>query len=166
MSDISPSAAVKRKQILFGVGILAGIIALSTVGVFLTNDLGPPTGVTSKNDIKTKSYIAPGEKVNPADAWRGVADTRLNTMEAQLGTLATENRELKARLENVTGDKRGLNSGPSTGPNAGPNAGLNMADASKLSTPEKMSDDELDKRMKEYEKSVDKQIGRASCRKR
>lgn len=143
MSDLSPSAAVKRKQILFGIGILAAIVALSTVGVFLTNEMAPPSGVTSKNDIKTKSYIAPGEKVNPADAWRGVADTRLNTMEAQLGTLATENRELKARLEKVTSDKRG------------PNTGLNAPDASKLSSPEKMSDDELDKRLKEYEKSVD-----------
>jgi conjugal transfer pilus assembly protein TraB len=132
MNEISPTRRAKRKQIAMIVAVLCGVFAAAAIGVYLTTDFGPAPGVTRKADIKTKSYIAPGEKVDPQDAWRGVSDTRLNTLETKLSALEAENRSLKGRL----GVKDGA---PAFGKSA-----------------EQMSDTELDKRLAEYEKNIEK----------
>jgi conjugal transfer pilus assembly protein TraB len=132
MTELSPTARAKRKQVIFMVAILTGVLVLSGIGVYLTEDSKQPTGTTRTDDIKTKSYIAPGEKIDPQDAWRGVSDTRLNTVENKLSSLETENRELKRKL----GEKE--KSAPTN------------------SAPEHFSDADLDKRLADYEKSVEK----------
>lgn len=131
MTELSPTERAKRKQIVLLIAIAVGIFALAGVGVWLTDESPTAIGVTKKTDITTKSYIAPGEKIDPQDAWRGVSDTRLNTVESQLTALSTENRELKRRL----GEK--------------PNQ------TGKGGSPESLNDSELDKRLAEYEKSVE-----------
>lgn len=136
MNEISPSNRARRKQYVLLAGVLIGIMAIATVGVYFTSDTAPAPGVTRKSDIKTKSYIAPGEKVDPQDAWRGVSDSRLTTMEAKLSTLENENRILNSRL-------------------SGGSASAAAAGAGGKS-PEQMSDADLDRRLAEYEKSVDK----------
>jgi conjugal transfer pilus assembly protein TraB len=133
MSDLSPTSQAKRKQVTLMVSIIGGIVLLSALGVWLTQDSAPPPDATRSTDIKTKSYIAPGEKIDPHDAWRGVADTRLNTMENRMAALENENKDLKRKL-----DEKSSKGG-----------------ADKSSAPERMSDDDLDKRLKEYEKSVE-----------
>jgi conjugal transfer pilus assembly protein TraB len=132
MSDLSPTARAKRKQLFFMGAILVGILALSAIGVYFSSDIGSSSTVTRQKDLKTKSYIAPGEKIEPQDAWRGAADTRLNILENKLTKVQTENNELKKKLDEK-GDK-----------------------SSSTSSPEKMSDDDLDKRLKEYEKTVER----------
>lgn len=132
MNEISPTNRARRKQYLLLAGVLIGIMAIATVGVYFTSDSAPASGVTRKSDIKTKSYIAPGEKVDPQDAWRGVSDSRLTTMEAKLTALENENRILNSRLSGGTAAAAGGKS------------------------PEQMSDTDLDRRLAEYEKSVDK----------
>lgn len=133
MSDLSPTSQAKRKQITLMVSIIGGIILVSTLGVWMTQDSAPPPDATRSTDIKTKSYIAPGEKIDPHDAWRGVADTRLNTMENRMAALESENKDLKRKLDEKS-SKGGTDNS---------------------SAPERMSDDDLDKRLKEYEKSVE-----------
>jgi conjugal transfer pilus assembly protein TraB len=132
MNEISPTRRARRKQIATIAAILCGIFAAAAIGVYLTTDAAPAPGATSKADVKTRSYIAPGEKVDPQDAWRGVSDTRLNAVETKLSALETENRMLKARL----GGKDGA---PAPGKSA-----------------EQMNDTELDQRLREYEKRVEK----------
>lgn len=140
MSELSPSAVAKRKQIAVGVLIILAVIALSTMGVYLTADSGPKPEATRQSDIRTKSYIAPGEKVAPEDAWRGVADNRLTLLENKLSAQESENRELRKKLEQATGKK-----------DVAATAGR---DTNASRPPEAMSDDELDKRLKDYEKTV------------
>lgn len=132
MNDLSPTGRAKRKQIVMIVALLCAVFAAAAIGVYLTTDSGAAQGVTRKTDVKTRSYIAPGEKVDPQDAWRGVSDTRLNSLETKLSALEAENRALKGRL----GGKDGA---PAPGKSA-----------------EQMSDTELDKRLADYEKSVEK----------
>lgn len=131
MNDISPSQRAKRKQIAMAVVILCGVFAAAAVGVYITTESAPAPGVTRKIDVRTKSYIAPGEKVDPQDAWRGVSDTRLNNMETKLSALETENRILKGRL----GDKD-----PAETPGK---------------SAEQSSESDLDKRLAEYKASVE-----------
>lgn len=139
MSDISPSSQAKRKQYIFAGAILIGILALSSLGVWMTQDTPPAAGTTRASDIRSKSYIAPGEKVAPEDSWRGVADTRLNVMEQKMSQLDSENKDLKRRLgeaekpKDKDGDK----------------------DKPKTHSPEAMGDDELDARMRQYEKGAE-----------
>ena len=135
MSEISATTRAKRKQIATGVAILVGVLAVATAGVFMTASSEPVVGVTRKADITTKSYIAPGETIDPKEAWRGASDSRLNNLEQKLGTLEAENRILKGQLGNKAG---ALPSGRSA---------------------EQMSDTELDKRLAEYERSVEKKDG-------
>lgn len=138
MNEISPTNRARRKQYLLLAGVLIGIMAIASVGVYFTSDSAPAPGVTRKSDIKTKSYIAPGEKVDPQDAWRGVSDSRLTSMEAKLAALENENRILNSRLSG-----------------GGSSAAAAAAGAGGKS-PEQMSDTDLDSRLREYEKSVDK----------
>lgn len=140
MNDISPTNRARRKQYLMLAGALVGVLAIASIGVYFTSDTSPAPGVTRKSDIKTKSYIAPGEKVDPQDAWRGVSDSRLTSMEAKLTALENENRILNARLSGGAG-------------------GASAAVAAGGKTPEQMSDTDLDRRLAEYEKSVDKPKG-------
>jgi conjugal transfer pilus assembly protein TraB len=137
MNEISPTNRARRKQYLLLAGVLIGIMAIASVGVYFTSDSAPAPGVTRKSDIKTKSYIAPGEKVDPQDAWRGVSDSRLTSMEAKLTVLENENRILNSRL-------------------SGGGAAAAAAAAAGGKSPEQMSDTDLDRRLSEYEKSVDK----------
>lgn len=132
MSNSSPTTRAKRKQIAMGVAILCGIFGLAAVGVAMTSSTEPVAGVTRKSDITTKSYIAPGEAVDPKEAWRGASDSRLNNLEQKLSTLEAENRILKGQV----GAK----------PGASPSG----------KSAEQMSDTELDKRLAEYERSVEK----------
>lgn len=136
MSEASPTTRAKRKQILLLGGLIVGVFAIAAAGVAITTDTTPGPGVTRKSDIKTKSYIAPGESVDPKDAWRGASDTRLNSLEQKFSTLEAENRVLKARLNG-----KDL---PSS------------ASATAAKSPEQMNDSDLDKRLAEYEKSVEK----------
>lgn len=131
MTDISPTTRAKRKQFLVLGGALATVFAMSAIGVYLTEEEKPAVNPTRKADITTKSYIAPGEKIDPQDAWRGVSDSRLNTVEGKLSSLETENRELKRRLS----DK--------------------AASTPKPTAPETMSDADLDKRLSEYARRVE-----------
>lgn len=131
MNEISPTLRAKRKQIFMGVVILCGVFALAAVGVAMTSSSEPAVGVTRKADITTKSYIAPGEAVDPKEAWRGASDSRLNNLEQKLSSLEAENRILKGRI-----------SGKDVSPPSGKSA-------------EQMSDTELDKRLAEYERSVE-----------
>ena len=135
MNEISPTNRARRKQYLLLAGVLIGIMSIASVGVYFTSDSAPASGVTRKSDIKTKSYIAPGEKVDPQDAWRGVSDSRLTTMEAKLTALENENRILNSRLSGGAAAAAAAAGGKS---------------------PEQMSDTDLDRRLAEYEKSVDK----------
>lgn len=137
MNKPSPTTRARRRQYVLLGGVLLGILAIASVGVYFTSDTAPKVGVTSKADIKTKSYIAPGDKVDPQDAWRGVSDSRLASMEAKLATLENENRILTAR-------------------GAGSAARDNAAGKTPEQTPEKMSDADLDRRLAEYEKKIDK----------
>ena len=137
MNKPSPTTRARRKQYILLVGVLLGILAIASVGVYFTSDTAPQAGITSKADIKTKSYIAPGDKVDPQDAWRGVSDSRLTAMEAKLATLENDNRILTAR-----------STGSATRDNA--------AGKTSEQTPEKMSDADLDRRLAEYEKKIDK----------
>ncbi len=141
MSESSPTMRAKRRQIVLGILVLLGVFAIATIGVALTTDSTPAPGVTRKADIKTKSYIAPGETVDPKDAWRGNSDARLNSLEQKFNTLEAENRNLKARLGGKDTDKE--NPALATGPSK---------------SPEQMSDSDLDKRLAEYEKGVEKSI--------
>lgn len=131
MNELSPTARVKRKQILMAAGLLAAIFAIASIGVYMTGDAAPAQETASQSDIKTKSYIAPGEKVDPHDAWRGVADARLNTVDGRLQSLESENRTLKERLAEQRGPAKSA---------------------------EQMSDKELDQRLAEYEASIDRQV--------
>lgn len=137
MSNDNPTAVAKRKQVVLAIGVLAGILALASVGVYLSSDDGPAAGTTRQADIKTKSYIAPGEKIDPQDAWRGVSDSRLSKLEARIGELDTQNRVLKKQLEERGGPKASSSTPAGT-------------------SPEAMADDELDRRLKEYEKKAAK----------
>lgn len=137
MNKPSPTARARRKQYVLLAGVLLGILAIASVGVYFTSDTAPKAGITAKADIKTKSYIAPGDKVDPQDAWRGVSDSRLTSMEAKLATLENENRILTARV-----------TGSATRDNA--------AGKTPVQTPETMSDADLDRRLAAYEKSIDK----------
>src|ERR1700741_5236598 len=138
MSEISTTTRAKRKQLILVTGLLRGVFAGSAVGVARTTDNTPGPGVTRKSDIKTKSYIAPGETVDPKDAWRGASDSRLNNLEQKFSTLEAENRVLKARLN-------GKDAPASANPQAGAGG----------KAPEQMSDSDLDKRLADYEKSVE-----------
>ena len=131
MSNPSPTTRAKRKQIAVGVAILCGIFGLAAVGVAVTSSSEPVAGVTRKTDIATKSYIAPGEAVDPKEAWRGASDSRLSSLEQKLNTLEAENRTLKGQI----GAK------PGTSPSG--------------KSAEHMSDTELDRRLAEYERSVE-----------
>ena len=71
MSNDTPTTKAKRKQVWLAVAIIAGILFLSGVGVYLTQDVAPPQDVTRVDNVTTKSYIAPGDKIDPQDAWRG-----------------------------------------------------------------------------------------------
>lgn len=132
MNEISPTVRAKRKQIYTCVGVVAAIFAVAAVGVSMTSSSEPAVGVTRKTDITTKSYIAPGEAVDPKEAWRGASDSRLNNLEQKLSSLEAENRILKSQI----GTKAGAGS-------SGKSA-------------EHMTDTELDKRLAEYEQSVEK----------
>ncbi|WP_166895576.1 TrbI/VirB10 family protein [Massilia sp. CCM 8734] len=132
MNDISPTVRAKRKQIYMAVGVITGIFAVAAVGVAMTSSSEPALGVTRKADIQTKSYIAPGEAVDPKEAWRGASDSRLNNLEQKLSSLEAENRILKGQIGTKTG--------------AAPSG----------KSAEQMSDTELDKRLAEYERSVEK----------
>lgn len=139
MSDANPSAQAKRKQYILLAIILIGVFAIATIGVIMTDDGPAPVSFTKARDLKTKSYIAPGEKVDPADAWRGVSDTRLNTVEGRMSSLENENRELKRRLEEK--------------------AGSPVAPGAAGATPETMSGDELDRKLAAFERSVARPSG-------
>lgn len=130
MSNVSPTTAAKRKQMLTVFGILGCIAGLSAVGVIIAGDGNTPSPSTTSKDIQTKNYIAPGEKVNPEDAWRGVSDNRLNLLENEMNQLKQENETLKRQLA----EGPSSNTLPST------------------QSPESMSDDELDRRLRNYER--------------
>lgn len=132
MNEISPTVRAKRKQIYMGIAVLTGILAVAAVGVSMTASSEPAVGVTRKADMTTKSYIAPGEAVDPKEAWRGASDSRLNNLEQKFGALEAENRILKGQL------------------------GVKGATPPSGKSAEQMSDTELDKRLAEYEKSVEK----------
>lgn len=132
MNEVSPTLRAKRKQIYMGIAVLTGILAVAAVGVSMTASSEPAVGVTRKADVTTKSYIAPGEAVDPKEAWRGASDTRLNNLEQKFSSLEAENRILKGQL-GVKG---------STQPSG--------------KSAEQMSDTELDKRLAEYERSAEK----------
>ncbi len=140
MSNLPPTQIAKRKQLMVGVSILLGVVGLATVGVVLTDKSDSTSTVTLKKDVKTKSYIAPGEKVEPQDAWRGVADERLTVMESNMRRLETENRILSDQLK--------------VGKGGAATVVAKSPEASTTKSPEAMSDDDLDKRLKEYEKTA------------
>ncbi len=146
MSDPSPSVQARRKQVLRAAGILALIVLLSSIGVYLSSSAGPAASAPQAADLKTRSYIAPGEKIDPHDAWRGVSDTRLTSMEAKLASMESENRELKRRLG-------------APGSQPGSQAGAQGPSKPAPDSPEQMSDADLDKRLKDYETSVERRGG-------
>lgn len=131
MSDATPTQRAKRKQLLLLGCVIVGILAVASVGVYMTSDSTPAPGVTRKVDIKTKSYIAPGEKIDPQDAWRGVSDKRLTSLESKNAELMNELRMMKSQNSAAAGTTPGK-------------------------SPEQMSDKELDQRLADYEKSVDR----------
>lgn len=137
MSELSPTALAKRKQYILAALILVVIIVLSMIGVYFTQDNSISGSVTRGSDIKTKSYIAPGEKIDPQDAWRGNADTRLNKFEARLKEAEAINADLKKKLE----------------------AKQTASEAQKPTAPESIHDDEIDRRLAEYEKRANDSAG-------
>ncbi len=143
MSSRPPTQIAKRKQIIVGASILAGVLGLATVGVVLTDKGDAKSSATLKKDVKTKSYIAPGEKVEPQDAWRGVADDRLTLMESNMRKLESENRTLSEQVKSGKGTPAASAQGPTK-----------AGDTTAVKAPEAMSDDDLDKRLKEYEKTT------------
>lgn len=140
MSRLSDTDSAKRKQWIKLGSIIAAIGAVSAATVVLTDD-STPSGVTRKADVKPKSFIAPGDKVDPQDAWRGVADSRLSTSEARVAKLESElallkkTGDAKAKLANLESKANGKSS------DAGPEIG---------------GDDDLDRRLKEFEKKSPK----------
>lgn len=137
MSDLSPTAVAKRKQYILAVLILAVIVVLSMIGVYFTQDSPASVSATRGADIKTKSYIAPGEKIDPQDAWRGNADTRLNKFEARLKEAEAINADLKKKLD----------------------AKQTTGEAQKSAAPESIHDDEIDRRLADYEKRANDGTG-------
>jgi conjugal transfer pilus assembly protein TraB len=140
MNDQNPSQMAKRRQLTLAMILLAVIGAISAFSVWLTADTAPAPGITNKSDIKTKSYIAPGEKVDPQDAWRGVSDNRLTQLEDRLGRLETENTALKKEKEGREKDTRSAAA-----------AGKAQSTAA---TPEGMSDADLEERLKAFQKQA------------
>lgn len=138
MSDAdNPSVAAKRKQILLLVGLGLAVLGFASVGVWFASDSGPAEGATRTSDIKTKSYIAPGEKVDPQDAWRGVADARLTQIEAKLTSI-----ESGQRTQQKLFDERGkAGAAPASRPSGG--------------APESLADDDLDIRLKDFVKRAE-----------
>ena len=134
MTEQSPTLTAKRKQYAFAALIVVGIGLASAAGVFFSSPQTNLIGIAKKQDIKTKSYIAPGEKVEPQDAWRGVADNRLALLESQIKSLETENRTL---------NERSLNK-PGAIANPGKPAGTTPAS----------TEDDIDKRLREYQKTA------------
>lgn len=137
MSDLSPTAVAKRKQYILAVLILAVIVVLSMIGVYFTQDSPTSVSATRGADIKTKSYIAPGEKIDPQDAWRGNADTRLNKFEARLKEAEAINADLKKKLD----------------------AKQTTGEVQKSAAPESIHDDEIDRRLADYEKRANDGAG-------
>lgn len=131
MTELSSSGRAKRRQYLLLAGVIAGVLLVASVGVYLTAESGSTPGLTRKTDIRTKSYIAPGEKIDPQDAWRGVADRRLINLEAKNAELMNELRQIKGQR------------------------GTTVAAGSPKS-PEQMNDRELDQRLADYEKTLDR----------
>lgn len=131
MNDLSRTQRAKLKQRLLLVSVALVILLVASAGVYLTAGSTATPGATRKADIRTKSYIAPGEKIDPQDAWRGVSDKRLTSLEAKNAELMNELRMLKGQHGATTA------SGPTK-------------------SPEQMSDKELDQRLADYERTLDR----------
>lgn len=90
MTDVSPTQRARRRQFVIAGAVVAGFVGVSGIGVLMTGsgDSDQPKAA----DIHRRSYIAPGESVAPEDAWRGVSDSRLNSIEHQLKVLEKDSR--------------------------------------------------------------------------
>lgn len=144
MNKQNPSQVAKRKQRLVAAGLLVGVGAIASFGVWLSSDSAPPPGITRKADIKTRSYIAPGDKVDPQDAWRGISDTRLTQLEDRLGRMETENTALKKGQEARAKERSAAGSSGRTNTPA---------------SPEGMSDTDLEARLKSYQNQANQAKG-------
>ncbi|TWI69289.1 conjugal transfer pilus assembly protein TraB [Pseudoduganella lurida] len=125
MTELTSTERARRRQILTAIGIAAGIFGVASVGVLLSG--GDEPAQPTKTDLRTRSYIAPGEQVAPADAWRGVSDSRLANLEGKLSALETEQRDAKRKL-----DPSGIAPPPT----------------------QRLTESDLDERLRAYERSV------------
>ena len=91
----------RRKQWL----LAGGGLTLVVLAAIITSALSDPPRPRGRNDETVRSYIGPGEKVAPEDAWRGVSDSRLSAIEGQLNALKIQQRQQAQRAGNAPADE-------------------------------------------------------------
>ncbi|MBB3221706.1 TraB/VirB10 family protein [Pseudoduganella umbonata] len=90
MTEPSATQRARRRQIFTAIGVAGGLFGIASIGVLMTGSGGSEAPAPA--DIRVRSYIAPGENVAPEDAWRGVSDSRLNSIEDKLEALEKKPR--------------------------------------------------------------------------
>lgn len=95
MTELTATQRARRRQVLTAIAVAGGIFGVASIGVLMTGDNG--TDTPAPTEIRVRSYIAPGETVAPEDAWRGVSDSRLNTIEDKLKALDRSSRQPAAQ---------------------------------------------------------------------
>ena len=102
-SQSAPSGlSVKRRQYLLLAGLLALLLGGALLSVLLTDSAEPPVRAVPRHST---NILAPGEQVDPKDAWRGQADAELRAIQQQSRELEQKNSALenqnKAMLERL-----------------------------------------------------------------
>jgi conjugal transfer pilus assembly protein TraB len=102
-SQSAPSGlSVKRRQYLLLAGLLALLLGGALLSVLLTDSAEPPVPAVPRHST---NILAPGEQVDPKDAWRGQADAELRAIQQQSRELEQKNSALenqnKAMLERL-----------------------------------------------------------------
>lgn len=113
MSDLpvlpkNSSDSIKKRQYRRAAGVVAGVLAVTALGIYIAETSQPPKPPPPAKPVTT-NIAAPGSQVNPKDAWRVGADTQMSAMEKQ-------NKDLLDRIKRLEGDgeknKEGLTAFP------------------------------------------------------
>src|SRR5688572_15372014 len=130
---VSPAAAKRRQALLLG-GITALIVGAAVLSVVLT---GSQDQRARDSRPQTTHILAPGNQVDPRDAWRGQADAQLKTIEQKSremhqrnAELETQNKAMLERLKKLEETRlTALPPPPTAAPAARPNFGPDPANS-------------------------------------
>jgi len=87
--------AVRRRQILLGAALLAGVLAIALVGAIVYEQRKPAGLLPTPSTARTVPLATPGGGLDPRDAWRGIEGATIEEIRRQLAQVTEDLKRIR-----------------------------------------------------------------------